>query len=128
VVWWITILSVALVVGGIGTGIWMWGGKAEPARRAGAFSPLLYRLFLNRFYFDEVYQLVIDYVVLAAGKAVAVFDRVIVNDTGVNGTGEATNFLGWLGKHQQTGKLPNYALGIVIGIVVIAAVAFGYRG
>ena len=128
VVWWITILSVALVAGGIGTGIWMWGGKAEPARRAGAFSPLLYRLFLNRFYFDEVYQLVIDYVVLAAGKAVAVFDRVIVNDTGVNGTGEATNFLGWLSKHQQTGKLPNYALGIVVGIVVIAAVAFGYRG
>ena len=30
-------------------------------------------------------------------------------------------------KYQQTGKIPNYALGIVIGVVVITIVAFGYR-
>jgi NADH:ubiquinone oxidoreductase subunit 5 (subunit L)/multisubunit Na+/H+ antiporter MnhA subunit len=85
------------------------------------------RLFLNRFYIDELYQLAINYVVLAAGRVVAVFDRVVVNDTGVNGTGDATGFMGWLGKHQQTGNVPNYALAIVVGIIVIAIVAFGYR-
>ena len=65
---------------------------------------------------------------LAAGRVVAVFDRAVVNDSGVNGTGELTSFFGWIGKYQQTGKIPNYALAIVVGIVVIAAVAFGYRG
>jgi NADH-quinone oxidoreductase subunit L len=125
--WTLTIISVIAVAAGIAAGVWMWGGAAEPARRAGAFSPLLYRTFLNRFYIDEVYQLVIDKIVLASGRVVAVFDRVIVNDTGVNGTGEATGFLGWLGKYHQTGKVPNYALAIVIGIAVIAIVAFGYR-
>ncbi len=126
--WGLTILSVVLVVAGIVGGVWFWGGRAEPARRAGAFSPFFYRMFLNRFYFDEVYQFAIDKVVLAAGRVVAVFDRVVVNDTGVNGPGEATDFAASLGKRQQTGLLPNYALAIVVGIVVIAAVAFGYRG
>jgi NADH-quinone oxidoreductase subunit L len=82
---------------------------------------------LNRFYFDEAYQFVIDRIVLATGNVVATFDRVIVNDTGVNGAGEGTGFLGWLGKHQQTGKIPNYALAIAAGVVILAAVAFGYR-
>ena len=74
-----------------------------------------------------MYQLVIDKVVLAAGQAVAWFDRAVVNDSGVNCTGEATNYLAFLAKYQQTGKIPNYALGIVIGVVVITIVAFGYR-
>jgi NADH-quinone oxidoreductase subunit L len=126
--WTLSILSVVLVTPAILAGVWLWGGSAEPSRRAGEFSPLLYRLFYNRFYIDEAYQFAIDRIVLAAGRVVAVFDRVIVNDTGVDGPGEATGFLAWAGKYAQTGKLPNYALGIVIGVVVIAAVAFGYRG
>jgi NADH-quinone oxidoreductase subunit L len=125
---WISVLSVVLVALGIAAGVFFWRGDAEPARRAGEFSPLTYRLLYNRFYIDETYQYVINYVVLAAGRAVAVFDRVIVNDTGVNGTGEATDFAGWLGKFHQTGRVPNYALAVVIGVIVIAAVAFGYRG
>ena len=125
--WTVAILSSALVLIGLLGGYMLWAGEAAPAKRAGAFSPLIYRLFLNRFYIDEVYQLAINYVVLAAGRVVAVFDRTVVNDTGVNGTGDTTNYLGWAAKFQQTGKLPNYALAIVVGIVVITIVAFGYR-
>jgi NADH-quinone oxidoreductase subunit L len=127
VVWWLSIFSVVSVSASILAGAWIWGGEAEPSKRAAAFSPFLYRVLLNRFYVDESYQLVIDKVVLATGQAVAWFDRAVVNDTGVQGTGEATNYLGFLAKYQQTGKIPNYALGIVIGVVVIAIVAFGYR-
>ena len=43
------------------------------------------------------------------------------------GRGPVTGLAGRIGKYQQTGKLPNYALGIVVGVVVIAIVAFGYR-
>jgi NADH-quinone oxidoreductase subunit L len=125
--WGLSILSVVLVSAGLLAGWYFWSGDAQPADRAAKFSPLLYRLFLNRFYFDEIYQAAIDKGVLAAGRVVAVFDRVVVNDSGVNGTGEATDFAGWLAKHQQTGKVPNYALAIVGGIVIIAIVAFGYR-
>ncbi len=127
VVWWISIASVLSVGTSILAGVWIWGGEAVPSKRAAAFSPFIYNLLLNRFYIDEVYQLAIDRVVLASGQAVAWFDRTVVNDAGVQGTGEATDYLGWLGKFQQTGKLPNYALGIVVGVVVIVIVAFGYR-
>jgi NADH-quinone oxidoreductase subunit L len=126
--WGIAITSVVLVSLGLVGGVAIWAGDAEPSRRAAAFSPLTYKLFLNRFYIDELYQVVIDRVVLAAGQVVAVFDRAVVNDAGVQGTGEATSFLGWLGKFTQTGKMPNYAAAIVVGVVVVAAVAFGYRG
>ncbi|MEX2247629.1 MAG: NADH-quinone oxidoreductase subunit L [Dehalococcoidia bacterium] len=125
--WGISILSVVLVSAGLVAGLWIWAGKAEPARRAAAFSPFLYRMFLNRFYIDEVYQAAVDYFVLAAGRVVAWFDRSIVNDTGVNGAGETAWYAGWLGKFAQTGKLPNYALAIVVGVIVMAIVAFGYR-
>jgi NADH-quinone oxidoreductase subunit L len=125
--WTVAILSTVLVLIGIVGGIIIWGGEAALSKRAAAFSPLIYRLFLNRFYIDEIYQFAITHIVLASGKVVAIFDRIVVNDTGVNGTGEAAGFLGWLGKFQQTGKVPNYALAIVVGIVVIAIVAFGYR-
>jgi NADH-quinone oxidoreductase subunit L len=127
VVWWLSIFSVVSVSASILAGVWIWGGEAVPSRRAAAFSPFIYNLLLNRFFIDELYQLVIDKVVLACGQAVAWFDRAVVNDAGVQGTGEATDYLGFLSKYQQTGKVPNYALGIVIGIVVIAIVAFGYR-
>jgi NADH-quinone oxidoreductase subunit L len=125
--WTLSILSVVLVAGGIVAGVAIWGGAATLAKRAGEFSPFLYRLFLNRFYIDEAYQLAIDKIVLATGQAVAVFDRAVVNDSGVNGTGEATEYAGWLAKFQQSGKIPNYALAIVVGVVVIAIVAFGYK-
>jgi len=126
--WTLSLLSVVLVGLGLAGGYWIWHGDAAPARRAAAFSPAGYRLLLNRFYIDEAYQWAIDHVVLAAGQVVAVFDRAIVNDTGVQGTGETTSFFGWLGKYSQTGRLPNYALAIVVGIAVIVIVAFGYRG
>jgi|CXWL01.1.fsa_nt_gi NADH-quinone oxidoreductase subunit L len=125
--WTLSFISIALVGAGLGAGWFFWAGEARPAKVAGDFSPFGYRLLLNRFYVDELYQLVIDKIVLAAGQAVAWFDRAVVNDTGVNGTGEITDLGGRLGKYTQTGKMPNYALGIVVGVVVIAIVAFGYR-
>jgi len=125
--WWISILSVALVSAGIALGVAIWQGEAVAAKRAGAFAPAVYRLFYNRFYIDEAYQFAINHIVLAAARTVAFFDRAVVNDGGVNGAGETAWYLGWLGKFQQTGKIPNYALAIVVGVIVIAAVAFGYR-
>jgi NADH-quinone oxidoreductase subunit L len=125
--WALSITSVVLVGVGLGLGWLFWGGEARPAKVAGEFTPFGYRLLLNRFYIDELYQLVIDKIVLAFGQGVAWFDRAVVNDSGVNGTGEVTDLAGRIGKYQQTGKLPNYALAIVVGVVVIAIVAFGYR-
>ena len=69
----------------------------------------------------------IDRVVLSIARVVAWFDRNAVNDTGVDGPAYATRYAGYLMKFQQTGKLPNYALGMVIGVVTLALVAFSLK-
>jgi hypothetical protein len=45
----------------------------------------------------------------------------------VDGPAYATRFAGFLLKFQQTGRLPNYALAIVIGLVALALVAFSLK-
>jgi NADH-quinone oxidoreductase subunit L len=87
-----------------------------------------YTLLANKFYIDAFYQAVVDNVVLAVARMVAWFDRNVVNDTGIDGPGYTTKFAGYLLKYQQTGRLPNYALGIVVGVVALALVAFTIKG
>jgi NADH-quinone oxidoreductase subunit L len=87
----------------------------------------LHRLLVNKYYIDDFYQAMINNVVLGTARMLSWFDRNVVNDTGVNGTGEATGFISYLAKFQQTGKLPNYALAIVIGVVTLALVAFSLK-
>jgi NADH-quinone oxidoreductase subunit L len=98
------------------------------AKEAGARYPFFYQLFLNKFYLDDIYQWVITNIVIGLGKFIAFFDRVVINDTGVNGPGEAADGTGFLLKLQQTGKMPNYALAMVIGVLVLAIVGFSVKG
>jgi len=109
-------------------GMKAWTGDMALATSAAARYPFLYRLFLNKFYVDDFYQWAINHVVLGVARIVAVFDRAVVNDTGIDGAGQATGFLGFVLKFQQTGKIPNYALAMVIGVTVIAIVGFSVKG
>ena len=108
--------------------VWAWSGDQAPARAAGEAFPMLYKTFRNKFYIDDFYQWTINNVVLGFAKIIAYFDRAVVNDTGINGPGEVANGVGFMLKLQQTGKLPNYALAMVLGVVVIAIVGYSVRG
>jgi hypothetical protein len=55
-----------------------------------------------------------------AGAIIAWFDRVVVNDGGVNGSANVGYFAGFEAKFLQTGRLPNYALAIVAGILLLS--------
>jgi NADH:ubiquinone oxidoreductase subunit 5 (subunit L)/multisubunit Na+/H+ antiporter MnhA subunit len=70
----------------------------------------------------------IDHVVLGIARILAWFDRNVVNNTGVNGTAALTAWTGFKLKFQQTGRLPNYAFAIVLGVVVLVVIAFSTRG
>jgi NADH-quinone oxidoreductase subunit L len=123
----ITLVSVLTVGGGLVAAWFIWTGEQRPAKELARLFPQAYQASYRKFYFDEIYQWAIDHVVLAVGRVMAWFDRVIVNDTGVNGTAEATGLAGWLLKFQQTGKLPNYALAIVVGVVTLAIIGLAMR-
>ena len=74
------------------------------------------------------YQAIIDRVVLVLAGGVAWFDRHVVNDAGVDGAGRATVWAGFVLKFQQTGKFYNYAIAMIVGIVVLSVVAGALKG
>ena len=85
-------------------------------------SPRLYRFLENKLYLDDLYQLVIDKVVLAFSAMVAVFDRRVVNDAGVDGPGRATVLSGMLLRYHETGLLSSYVLAIALSAIVIVLI------
>jgi NADH-quinone oxidoreductase subunit L len=116
--------SIALAVGGVIGGLYIWGGQALPARRLAEAFPWAYRTLRNKYYMDDIYQTLIDRGVLTFSAVVSWFDRNVVNDTGVDGAAAIPRVTGFVLKFHQTGKLPNYALGIAVGVIVLAVVAF----
>jgi NADH-quinone oxidoreductase subunit L len=115
-------LSVALAVGGFALGWALYvKGSLSPDRIRRQMSGL-HTLTVNKFYIDELYQWGIDRVVLVFANFMAIFDRIVVNDTGVNGTGRSVLLSGLRLRYIETGKVYNYALGMGVGVVVIALI------
>ncbi len=125
--WGEAIGSTLLVVASLGAAWAIWGGKGELAVQLGKRLQPLYLLLWNKYYMDDLYQWIVNRIVLAGGAVVAWFDRVVVNDTGVDGSAGLTALGGWLMRQLQTGKLPNYALAIATGAAVIGAVVLVSR-
>ena len=116
--------AVGMSLAGIGIGFAYWWGDAQRAVRARAWAPELHALLVNRYYIDDLYQGIIDRVVLGLGGIVAAFERHVVNESGVDG---GSQLIGWFGmrlKFLQTGRIPNYALAMAVGVVVLAVMAF----
>jgi NADH-quinone oxidoreductase subunit L len=126
--WPIAIISTVLVGVGLAFAAAAWGGNAALGARLESRSPFVYNLFRNKFYIDDAYQWTINVIVLGFAKIIAFFDRTVVNDTGIDGPGHVTAGTGWVLKLTQTGKLPNYALAMVLGVVVLAVVGFSVKG
>ncbi len=116
--------ALAVAGAGIGLGVIYWWGRAERATRARSWAPELHALLVNRYYIDDLYQTLINRVVLGAAAVVAIFDKRVVNETGVDGGAQTIGWLGLRLKFLQTGRIPNYALAMVGGIVTLSLVAF----
>jgi NADH-quinone oxidoreductase subunit L len=79
----------------------------------------LYRASLNKWWFDELNDLLF---IRIGGRVAAFlwwFDRTIVDGT-VNGVGTVVRDSGGTLRRLQTGRVQNYALGIAIGLIVMA--------
>ena len=113
------ILGSGLVILGFAVASYLYGLRpALPARIRVAAGPLS-RALERKLYFDDVYQWGIDHVSLALAEAVAVFDRVVVNDTGVDGAGGGVRFAGRPIRLLTTGRVYNYGWFIALGVVVL---------
>ena len=119
---WLSVVSLALA----GVGIWVgWAayvqGSLSPSRVIERF-PKLHRVLAEKYYVDEAYQWTIDRLVLVFGRAIAAFDRVVVNDTAVDGSAETVRSSGIYLRYVQTGRIYNYGLAMVLGVVALAVI------
>ncbi len=121
------IISVAAAAIGLSLGIFMFGyfrngGHPRLVERvtvANRGTRFLYRASLNKWWFDDLNHLL--FIVIGGRVAAGLwwFDRVIIDGT-VNGIGAATRDAGGGLRRIQTGRVQNYALGIAIGLLVMA--------
>jgi NADH:ubiquinone oxidoreductase subunit 5 (subunit L)/multisubunit Na+/H+ antiporter MnhA subunit len=101
--------------------------KPSRIRRFVTAVPDLFNLVNNKFYFDSLYQAMIDYVFLAGARLISWFYSKIINETSVDGPSFLTRWAGARLKYLQSGRLPNYAMMIVAGLIVLAVVAYTTR-
>ena len=114
---WLTVLSLGLVLAGIFVG-WMAYIKDRISHQAWAERfPAIHRLLVNKYYMDEMIQWAIDRIVLVFGRFIAVFDRVVINDIGVNGSGFTVMLSAIRLRVIQTGRLYNYGAAMILGVI-----------
>ena len=121
------VLSIVVAVLGIAIAWAFYSARIWSAEGLSRALEPLHTLFVNKYYLDDLYQWTIDHVVLVLAGFIAVFDRRVINDTGVNGPAEVTVFLGDRLKYHITGKMYNYGFAMAIGIVIIILAA-SFRG
>ena len=95
------------------------GARPERVRELSARVPFLYRASLNKWWFDELNHLLFIRIGGGVADALFWFDRNVIDGT-VNGVGRVTVEAGRGLRHVQTGRVQNYALGIAVGLIVMA--------
>jgi NADH-quinone oxidoreductase subunit L len=93
--------------------------RPESVREMTARLPFLYRASLNKWWFDELNHLLFIVIGGRVANAIWWFDREVIDGT-VNGIGSSTVSIGRNLRRVQTGRVQNYALGIAIGLLVMA--------
>jgi NADH-quinone oxidoreductase subunit L len=123
----LVVISIAAALAGLLSAIYLFGFFRRPAKQAridgivarNGATRFLYRASLNKWWFDELNDLLF---IRIGGRVAAFlwwFDRTIVDGT-VNGVGDVTRDAGGGLRRLQTGRVQNYALGIAVGLIVMA--------
>ena len=114
-------LAIAWVMFGVGRLLYFRRGGLAPSLVQVRF-PRLYQALENKLYIDHAYQWTVDHVVLVFSRFIALFDRQMVNDTAVDGTGRITILSGRVLRSTQTGFVSNYVLTVALSAFVIILV------
>ena len=122
----LVLISVAAAALGLAAGMALfgWGRRRVKQERVDAITAssgatrFLYRASLNKWWFDELNDLLFIRIGGRVAASLWWFDRTIV-DGAVNGVGALTRDAGGGLRKIQTGRVQNYALGIAIGLIVM---------
>ncbi len=116
-----TVMGVSLVIFivGFGTAFTLYSkGTTDKAEEiAGKIRPI-YNASLNKLYFDEAYQWLVDKVILVIAKISSLFDKFGI-DLIVNAVSMISVGIGHLGKRAHTGKVQQYAMAVVVAVLLL---------
>ncbi|HEX2916422.1 MAG TPA: NADH-quinone oxidoreductase subunit L [Chloroflexia bacterium] len=122
----LTLLIVSAIVALSGVTIaWLMyhRNRSTAPLRAGRLAGPLYAFSYNKWYFDDIYNLVFVQGGLLFARGWSAFDRYVI-DGAVNGVGWLTRWSAQQLRKVQTGFIGNYALIMAIGLVVIVAIFY----
>ena len=119
---WLTSLSLVMALAGVGIGWLAYSRGVISPQRVAQRLPAVHRLIVNKYYIDDLYQWVVNRVVLASSNFVALFDRIVVNDTGVDGAAWTVMLSALRLRYVQSGRMYNYGMGMVLGVFGLALV------
>jgi len=115
------VLSAVLSLSGIAIAYHLWVRAPETPARIRARLAAPYRLFVNRWYFDEAYDVAIVRPAAWAGRfAQQTFERVVVNGVLVGGTTGVVRVGSAAVRGLQTGFLRYYAALLLAGLAALA--------
>jgi NADH-quinone oxidoreductase subunit L len=112
-------IAVAWRLFGVSIGSIRMPPRPERVQALAARTPFLYRASLNKWWFDELYHLLFMVIGGRVANFLWWFDRNVV-DGSVNDLARTTIGAGRRLQRVQTGRVQNYALGIALGLIVMA--------
>jgi len=115
----VAVATIGMVLGWRMFGFFRSKARLEQVRELTARVPRLYLGSFNKWYFDELNDLLFVRVGGVVANGAAWFD-VHVIDGAVNGIASVTQKAGTEIRQVQTGRVQNYALGIAFGLIVVA--------
>lgn len=94
-----------------------------PAKTAKVAGPI-YKLFYNKWYFDEIYQSVIINPIVTISRFLWKGFDVSVIDFTVNAFGYVARFLGNILRYIQTGRIQTYIFTMVVGVILLLTIFY----
>jgi NADH-quinone oxidoreductase subunit L len=115
-----SILPVVLALTGILTAMWLYKKQNERPEKFASALKGIYRTAYHKFYIDELYLFVTQKVFFnLVGRPAAWFDRNVVDGL-VNLAGETTQEISESIKKMQSGKVQQYAIYFLLGVLLLA--------
>jgi NADH-quinone oxidoreductase subunit L len=122
-------VAVGAALAGWGVAYWLYLARPEKADGLAKSMAPAYRILLNKYYVDELYDAVIvkPLVWISTNVLWKVVDVEAIDGT-VNGIAGGTTAIGDGVRHTQSGNTRSYAVWVVVGAIVILAVIFFWPG
>tara|TARA_B100001750_G_scaffold243450_1_gene258711 strand:- start:1711 stop:3585 length:1875 start_codon:yes stop_codon:yes gene_type:complete len=119
---WLLVVSLLIAILGVIVG-WLYYGKSRLSHKSVALRlGFMYKGALKGFWIDAIYQFVIDRIVLESGRLIATFDRIVINDTGIDGSAKSVLLSALKVRLIQTGKIYNYGTAMAFGVFLAVIV------